>query len=134
MSIYVHVPGISILCPGKLVPCLDSQEPHVTEIAQASIDFMDGLYQTLIEPPLWKIFKTKGYKKLESAQVTLNRLLKEIVLSMCEEHNKGSLQDQPFMEVLLSNQSLTWDDLMMLVVEVFLGGIDAVAFPTCAPD
>uniref|UniRef100_A0A1B6H6M0 Cytochrome P450 n=1 Tax=Homalodisca liturata TaxID=320908 RepID=A0A1B6H6M0_9HEMI len=121
------IEGISILCPGKLVPCLDSQEPHVTEIAQASIDFMDGLYQTLIEPPLWKIFKTKGYKKLESAQVTLNRLLKEIVLSMCEEHNKGSLQDQPFMEVLLSNQSLTWDDLMMLVVEVFLGGIDATS-------
>uniref|UniRef100_A0A1B6MLQ6 Cytochrome P450 n=1 Tax=Graphocephala atropunctata TaxID=36148 RepID=A0A1B6MLQ6_9HEMI len=121
------IEGISILCPGKLVPCLDSQEPYVTEIAQASIDFMDGLYQTLIEPPLWKIYKTKGYKKLESAQSTLYRLLKEIVSLVHEEHSKGKLLNQPFMEALFSNKSLTWDDIMMLVMEIFLGGIDATS-------
>lgn len=71
------ISAISVVCPGMLVPCLDSQEPHVTQLVEASVDFMDGLYQTLIEPPLWKVFKTQGYRKLESAHSTIYRSVVE---------------------------------------------------------
>lgn len=78
--------AISVTCPGILVPCLDSQEPHVTELVQASVDFMDGLYQTLIEPPFWKVLKTQGYRKLESAHSTIYRsvVVKVYLLILCQ--------------------------------------------------
>lgn len=28
---------------------------------------MDGLYNTLTEPPIWKYYKTKAYRNLESS-------------------------------------------------------------------
>lgn len=36
-------------------------------------------------------------------------------------------RDQPFMFSLLKNNKLTWDDKVMLSLEIFLGGIDATA-------
>lgn len=56
----------------------------MTELVQASVDFMDGLYQTLIEPPFWKVFKTQGYRKLESAHSTIYRSV--VALNKCFQH------------------------------------------------
>lgn len=69
------ISGISVTCPGSPVLCLDPQDSSVSDIMKASVDFMDGLYQTLIEPPVWKIYKTQGYRKLESAHSTIHRLV-----------------------------------------------------------
>lgn len=55
------------------------------------------------------------------------RLLKQSTEAAYEEFNKGALIGQPFMESLFSNKSLSWDDVIMLVMEIFLGGIDAVS-------
>ncbi|XP_054289462.1 probable cytochrome P450 49a1 [Macrosteles quadrilineatus] len=121
------IESISVICPGRLFPCLDSDQGHVSELVQANVDFMDGLYQTLIEPPIWRIYKTKGYRKLENAHMTIYRLLKERISQVFDEYQKGSLQDQPVMEALFSNKSLTWDDIVMLVMEIFTGAIDATS-------
>lgn len=55
------------------------------------------------------------------------RLLKQSTEAAHEDFKKGTLTDQPFMDSLFSNTSLSWDDVIMLVMEIFLGGIDAVS-------
>lgn len=54
-------------------------------------------------------------------------MLKQNTEAAYEDFNKGVLTGQPFMDSLFSNKSLSWDDVIMLVMEIFLGGIDAVS-------
>lgn len=61
------------MSPGHRFHCIFSEEEETKKLMQASMDFMDGLYKTLIEPPVWKIWKTVGYRKLELAHNTVYR-------------------------------------------------------------
>jgi hypothetical protein len=65
------ISAISVVSPGHRFHCLLSDDLETKKIIAASIDFMDGLYKTLIEPPIWKIWKTSAYKKLESSHNTI---------------------------------------------------------------
>lgn len=59
--------GISIVSPGKRLHCLlNKNNTDVAKIIKGSSDFLEGLYLSLSEPPIWKFMKTKGYKLLES--------------------------------------------------------------------
>ncbi|RZC32340.1 cytochrome P450 CYP12A2-like [Asbolus verrucosus] len=91
------------------------------EIVKASIDFMDGLYTTLMEPPVWKMWKTNGYKKLESSHSTVHSYAQYV------KNPEDFKNSQPYMYSLLSNNNLSLEDKIMLAIEVFLGGIDATA-------
>lgn len=64
--------AISITSPGHRFQCL-TNNMDAKDIIQASVDFMDGLYATLIGPPVWKIYKNAGYKKLESAHCKVHK-------------------------------------------------------------
>lgn len=59
--------AISVVSPGYRFNCLAEDQKQTTNIIKAGIDFMDGLFLTLMEPPIWKIYKTSGYLKLESS-------------------------------------------------------------------
>lgn len=70
---YFAILAISLISPGYHFHCLSNGNVESEPIINASIDFMDGLYATLIEPPVWKFWKTSGYKKLESSHSTIHR-------------------------------------------------------------
>ncbi|GLV45684.1 Cytochrome P450 12b2 [Carabus blaptoides fortunei] len=133
-DVYQHllkfsIESISITSPGHRFPCL-SNNMDSEDIIQASVDFMDGLYATLIGPPVWKIYKNAGYKKLESAHYNVHRFTKDILDFFKHQYEVDpvSVQDtQPFLFALFSNKSLQWHDRVMLAMEIFLAGIDATA-------
>lgn len=131
-DLYMHllkftIDAISVVCPGFNTQCLNSNSDGTQQIASASIDFMDGLYQTLMGPPLWKIYKTSGYRKLELAHSVIYSLLSKKVEEMKGFHDSGKCEHQPLMSALFDNPSLKWNDVLMLCMEIFLGGIDATA-------
>nr|QYA71965.1 cytochrome P450 [Anoplophora glabripennis] len=94
---------------------------------------MEGMYETFIGPPFWKIFKTAGYKKLESSHQIIYRImekhLKNVTRMHCQSPEK-LIARQPFMYTLFTNEQLTDDDKVMLSMEIFLGGIDTTATTT----
>lgn len=59
--------AISVTSPGHRFLCLSKGETEAEGIINASVDFMEGLYAALFGLPLWKIYKTPSYKKLEQS-------------------------------------------------------------------
>nr|WCC58044.1 cytochrome P450 [Pharsalia antennata] len=127
------IEAISVVCPGNRFRCTSEPSPQDEEIIAASNDFMEGMYETFIGPPLWKIYKTSGYKKLESSHQIIYRImeqhLKKIKQMYCRDP-KTLMEGQPFMYTLFNNEQLTDNDKVMLSMEVFLGGIDTTATTT----
>lgn len=125
------IEAISVICPGERFHCLSNNNNVQTdEIITSSKNFMDGLYATLIGPPIWKFYKTEGYKKLEISQQFIYRIMKDhldIIRKQFHTNSDELERIQPFMYSLLNNPSLTDEDANMLAMEVFLGGIDATA-------
>ncbi|XP_008190935.1 cytochrome P450 CYP12A2 [Tribolium castaneum] len=124
------IEAISIVSPGHRFHCLFSDNLETEQIIKASVDFMDGLYGTLIEPPFWKLWKTPSYKKLESSHNTIYKILErhlEQIKFQFSENPESVKESQPYMYSLFSNDQLSWDDKIMLAMEIFLGGIDATA-------
>ncbi|KAF5295478.1 hypothetical protein FQR65_LT10466 [Abscondita terminalis] len=114
------IEAISVVCPGHRLFCLSGKE-DADRVIEASNNFMEGLYSTLIGMPTWKIYKNSGYRKLENidfAPKGFPALYK--ILEECDREN-------PYMLSLFENKNLTREDTVMLAVEIFLGGIDAVA-------
>lgn len=70
---YDYFLAISVTSPGYHIKCLTENNSEISKIMQASIDFMDGLYKTLIGPPLWKIYKNEAYRKIESSHICIKR-------------------------------------------------------------
>ena len=50
-----------------------SSDQVAQDIMNANTDFMEGLYETMIGLPLWKICQTRGYRKLESSHEVIHR-------------------------------------------------------------
>ena len=55
--------------PGKQFSSLaaSNSDQVAQDIMEANTDFMEGLYETMVGLPLWKICQTRGYRKLESS-------------------------------------------------------------------
>ncbi|KAF2879869.1 hypothetical protein ILUMI_26299 [Ignelater luminosus] len=124
------IEAISVVSPGYRFNCLSEEQKQTTNIIKASIDFMDGLYSTLMGPPIWKIYKTSGYLKLESSHNVIYQILKDHLSNTKKlyEENKTLLKkENPFLFELFENKNLQWEDIIMLMMETFLGGIDATA-------
>ncbi|KAJ9594261.1 hypothetical protein L9F63_014317 [Diploptera punctata] len=124
--------AISVTSPGERFSCLStsSSKTETKDVMNASIDFMDGLYETLVGLPLWRLYRTQGYQKLETSHQVIHR----IVGGRLQDFNARYKQQpeqismlHPFLTSLFDNPTLEWKDVVMLGMEVFLGGIDATA-------
>lgn len=63
--------AISLVSPGIRIKSLNS---NVSEcFVEVSNKFMDGLYKSLQEPPVWKIYKTNAYRNLESSHTVCKK-------------------------------------------------------------
>ncbi|CAG9857711.1 unnamed protein product [Phyllotreta striolata] len=121
------IEGISVVCPGRRFSGSDGE---FEDIKMASKMFMDGLYKTLVGPPLWKLYDTEGYKQLKSSHRIIYKMLREHLKDLRSKYdtNPSDLKDSnPFMYTLLDNKSLSEDDCNMLALEIFFGGIDTTA-------
>jgi hypothetical protein len=68
--------AISVTVPGERFSSLAAQhfrEQVTKDIMNANTDFMEGLYGTLIGLPLWKLYRTDSYRKLESSHEVIYR-------------------------------------------------------------
>jgi hypothetical protein len=90
---------------------------------------MDGLYQTLTGLPLWKIYPTEGYKLIAKS----HRDFDEVLTTSLETARNKFKQDadsfkleHPFMFEIMQSSDLSEQDVTMLAMETFIGGIDAV--------
>ncbi|KAJ3662902.1 hypothetical protein Zmor_007219 [Zophobas morio] len=134
-DIYSHllkftIEAISVVSPGHHFHCLFNDNEETQTIIDASINFMDGLHRTLMEPPLWKIWKTAGYKKLETSHNTIYKILRSHLEDIEKQYHKDpeKLKEMhPYMYSLFSNDQISLEDKIMLAIEIFLGGIDATA-------
>ncbi|XP_063240685.1 probable cytochrome P450 49a1 [Bacillus rossius redtenbacheri] len=127
--LHFAVEAISVTSPGEVFPCL-RDDGEAREVVGASVDFMDGLYQTLIGLPLWRLYRTAGYRKLERSHAVICRILEKNMKEMKLKHERNPEEVKkmhPFMASLFENPTLNWDDVVMLAMEIFLGGIDATA-------
>ncbi|XP_028147894.2 probable cytochrome P450 12a5, mitochondrial isoform X2 [Diabrotica virgifera virgifera] len=124
------IEAISVVCPGYRFRCISGQDKQAEEIIHASKEFLDGLYKTLIGPPIWKVFETSGYKQLKTSHEFIYRSLEQILKSLkkiYDTHPESLKKTHPYMYTLFDNKKFTQDDRNMLAIEVFLGGIDTTA-------
>lgn len=63
--------AISIVSPGLRIKSLDKNTSEC--FVEATNKFMDGLYNSLKEPPIWKYYKTTAYRNLESSHTTCKK-------------------------------------------------------------
>ncbi|XP_059489347.1 probable cytochrome P450 49a1 [Neocloeon triangulifer] len=121
------IQAISVVTPGNLEL---SETEEFKEISKANVEFMDGLFRTFMGPPLWRLFKTKGYRLLENAHNKFHSLLKDKVDSAWVSFSSDPTNfktEHPFMFEIMKNPELSKEDVVMLVMESFIGGIDATA-------
>ncbi|XP_018327235.1 probable cytochrome P450 49a1 isoform X2 [Agrilus planipennis] len=124
------IEAISITSPGKRFHCLLENTVETEQIIKASIGFMDGLYKTFIGPPIWKLYKTNAYKQLEFSHETIYGVIKDTLEDMKHQQQKDPetlLKQNPFMYSLLNNKAMNWNDIIMVALEIFLGGLDATS-------
>ncbi|XP_069692677.1 probable cytochrome P450 49a1 [Periplaneta americana] len=126
------IEAISVTSPGVRFSCLapNNREAETMDIINASINFMDGLYETLVGLPMWKFYRTSGYQKLESSHEVIHRVVEKKLQDMKCKYNESPEQMEevnPMLTSLFTNPTLEWKDVVMLVMELFLGGIDATA-------
>ncbi|XP_057662779.1 cytochrome P450 CYP12A2-like [Diorhabda carinulata] len=128
------IEAISVVCPGYRLSCTSETTSEQTErIKNASKDFMEGIYKTMIGPSLWKWFETPAYKQLRSSHELIYSTLKIFLndLKKVYINNPDRLKEtQPYMYTLFHNKHLSSEDCNMLAIEVFLGGIDTTATVT----
>nr|QIQ19500.1 cytochrome P450 [Sogatella furcifera] len=121
------IEATSITCPGVLFKCLDEsldKSDISNVITKASVDFMEGMYRTLVEPPLWKIWKTKSYRQLDESHTVIHRLIEDGI-EKTKRDMKNNPSKHPFMASLFENSTLSENEILVLAMEVFLGGLDA---------
>lgn len=111
------VEAISIVSPGLRIKCLNTTMSEC--FVEAGNKFMDGLYNTLKEPPIWKFYKTNAYRNLKSSHSTCKNFIDEY-LKQTHEHNA-------LVNAIITNSNLSNTDINLLVLEIFFGGIDATA-------
>ncbi|XP_025425319.1 probable cytochrome P450 49a1 [Sipha flava] len=111
------VDAISIVSPGLRIKSLNTTMSEC--YVEAGNKFMDGLYNSLKEPPIWKFYKTKAYRNLESSHSTCKNFIDEY-LNQTHEHN-------PLVKAICSNPNLSKTDINLVLLEIFFGGIDATA-------
>ncbi|XP_019871673.2 cytochrome P450 CYP12A2-like [Aethina tumida] len=124
------IEAISVVCPGVQFKCIHNENLQFSDIMNASKNFMDGLYSTLMGPPIWKIIKTDGYKKLESSHKVIYNVMKDHLNNLKIKYEQDAAlveEENPFMYALFQNDNMSWDDKIMLSMEVFFGGIDTTA-------
>jgi len=70
-----NIKAISVTVPGKQFSSLaaSNSDQVAQDIMDANTDFMEGLYETMVGLPLWKICRTRGYRKLESSHEVIHR-------------------------------------------------------------
>lgn len=70
MFFFPH-PAISIVSPGLRIK---SSNTTMSEcFVEAGNQLMEGLYNSLKEPPVWKFFKTNAYRNLERSHSTCKK-------------------------------------------------------------
>lgn len=57
--------AISTVSPGLRIK--SSNKIMTERFEEAASKFMDGLYGSLQEPPIWKFYRTNSYRNLESS-------------------------------------------------------------------
>ncbi|CAH0383307.1 unnamed protein product [Bemisia tabaci] len=120
------VEAVSVVCPGIKYSVLSpSPTAEAMKIVDANQAFLDGLYQTLMGAPLWKVWKTKPYLQIEHAHQIFYDSLKDELDVVRTKHASGSLKDSPIMEHLFSCPNLTVKDQFIVAMELFTGAIDA---------
>lgn len=74
-TLLFNIKAISVTVPGEqfLSLAASSSDQVAQDIMNASTDFMEGLFETMTGLPLWKIYRTRGYQKLESSHEVVHR-------------------------------------------------------------
>lgn len=126
--IFYFTSAISVVSPGNMDI---NNTTTLNQISKANVDFMDGLYQTLTGLPLWKIYPTAGYKLIANSHRNFNKILTTSLenarIKFKQDANNFKLE-HPFMFEIMHNRDLSEQDVTMLAMETFIGGIDAVIF------
>lgn len=68
--------AVGVLCYGRRLGCISTSSEEGARIAEANIEFLEALGQTFHGLPLWKLWKTEAYKKLETSQDFMMKLLR----------------------------------------------------------
>ncbi|VVC42138.1 Hypothetical protein CINCED_3A019369 [Cinara cedri] len=111
------IEAISVVSPGLRMK--SSNKSVSDRYVEASNKFMDGLYNSLKEPFIWRFFKTNAYRNLESSHSTCKNFIDEY-MKQANEHNA-------LVNALCTNSNLSNTDVNLLLLEIFFGGIDATA-------
>ncbi|XP_025201928.1 probable cytochrome P450 49a1 isoform X3 [Melanaphis sacchari] len=114
------IDAISIVSPGLRIKCLNTTMSE--SILEAGNKFMNGLYNSLKEPPIWQFYKTNAYKSLESSHSTCMK-----IFSFIDEYLKQAHEHNALVNAINTNTNLSNTDKNLLVLEIFFGGIDATA-------
>jgi len=74
-TLLFNIKAISVTVPGEqfLSLAASTSDQVAQDIMNASTDFMEGLFETMTGLPLWKIYRTRGYQKLESSHEVIHR-------------------------------------------------------------
>ncbi|KAK8376041.1 hypothetical protein O3P69_008629 [Scylla paramamosain] len=134
LSILFHytLEAVGVVSLGMRLGCLASTSANcqAQSIIKANIEVLNVLGESMLQPPLYKLFPTRGYRRLSAAQDTICRQVDVEVARRREElalDPEGFTQRHPFLASLMNNPDLSSQDVFLLLIETLQGGIDATA-------
>ncbi|KAK7056563.1 hypothetical protein SK128_013799 [Halocaridina rubra] len=124
--------AVGVVSLGTRLGCFDADGDHLqraSSVISANEDTLTVLGEALLRAPLYKIFPSKSYNRLAEAQDVVANTVKEHLSENLKRRSSSEdfANEQPFLDFLMAQSDLSNNDIFLLVMEVFQGGIDATA-------
>ncbi|XP_018011463.1 cytochrome P450 302a1, mitochondrial [Hyalella azteca] len=122
--------AVGVVALGRFQGCLTQNNTGAAEIITANENFLTSLGESIFALPLHTIFATPNYRRLRDAHDHINRVVEASFLdleSAFQESPSKLEREQPFVWSLMTNSQLSRQDRLLILIEVFMGGIDATA-------
>nr|WPM94880.1 cytochrome p450 302A1a [Polyphagotarsonemus latus] len=100
-------------------------------LIKSAHDTHAAVIETETSSDLWKIYPTKSYKKLVTAQDNMFKILKNYLdkkLNNNSEIKNVKFSEPSIFNLLINSEDLDRKDFVMTVIDLFLAGLDTTSF------
>ncbi|KAF2369033.1 Cytochrome P450 [Trinorchestia longiramus] len=122
--------AVGVVALGRFQGCLSATNTNASKIIAANDDFLNSLGKSIFALPLYKVWPTHNYVKLRDAHDYISSVVEASFQDLESDFRDSPSKmksEQPFVWALMTNESLSRQDRLLLLTEVFMGGIDATA-------
>ncbi|CAG0914444.1 unnamed protein product [Notodromas monacha] len=125
--------SVSCFALNTRLGCLDavlSHDSDAQKMITATNETFDALNITENGAPFWMFFPSRAYNRLIKAQDTFTEIALKYIRKVLEDVQKNpdtDEQDASVLQLFLSKDELTQDDVLLLILDLLMAGIDTTS-------